>query len=168
MATGRDIILNLSELKQSLTAKDWLLAIVFFGGAFLAAAAIIQVSACSLCQTQKLFMFCGVGAVAVSLVHDRPPRTYAVVAALFWLAGCVVAFRQLWIQYVPGAATNCGPGIDYLIAYEYPMSQIVKTMLTGSGDCAEPSVIPILALAGFFILLAFLFMHLRIRRHADA
>ncbi len=146
------------------TSGDWLLAILFCGSAFLASAALIQVSACSLCQTQKLFMMCGVVVIAVSLLHRRVPLVYPSLAGLFWLAGCVVAFRQLWIQYVPGAATNCGPGIDYLIAYEYPFSSIVKTMLTGSGDCAEPSVIPLIALAGFIFLLTMLFMHVRSRK----
>ena len=147
-----------------LTSRDWLLVILFFGSACLAIAALIQVNACSLCQTQKLFMACGVVAIAIALIHQRVPLVYLLVAGLFWVAGCVVAFRQLWIMYVPGAATNCGPGIDYLIANEYPFSNIVKTMLIGSGDCAEPSVIPLMALAGFLALLTMLFVHIRLRR----
>lgn len=154
--------MNMTWLGQ-LTSRDWLLAIVFSGSAFLAAAVLIVVSACSLCMTQRLFMACGVVVIAVAVIHRRVPVIYPVLAALFWVAGCVVAFRQLWIIYVPGAATNCGPGIDFLIANEYPLSSIVRTMLTGSGDCAEPSVIPLLALAGFFILLTMLYMHVRSR-----
>lgn len=154
------------SLLARLTSRDWLLAILFFGSGFLAAAVLIQINACSLCMTQRLFMACGVLAIAVALVHERVPLTYPVLAALFWIAGCLIAFRQLWIQYIPGAATNCGPGIDYLIANEYPFSSIVSTMLTGSGDCAEPSVIPLLALAGFLILLGMLFMYVRLRRSA--
>ena len=146
-----------------LNSRDWLIAIVFFGGVFLASAVLIQTSACSLCMTQRYFMACGVVTIAIALIHQQAPRTYIVVAALFWIAGCLVAFRQLWIQYVPGAATNCGPGIDFLIANEYPLSSVVKTMLMGSGDCAEPSVIPLLALAGFLILMSMLFMHVRSR-----
>ena len=146
------------------TSRDWLLAIVFFGSAFLAGAVLIQVSACSLCMTQRLFMACGVVVIAVALVHRKVPLVYPILATLFWIAGCIVAFRQLWIMYVPGAATNCGPGIDYLIANEYPFSSVVKTMLMGSGDCAELSTIPLLALAGFLILLTLLFMHVRSRK----
>ena len=155
--------MNMTWLMQ-LTSRDWLLAIVFTGSAFLAAAVLIQFSACSLCMTQRFFMACGVVAIAVALIHKRVPLHYPILAALFWVAGCVVAFRQLWIQYVPGAATNCGPGIDFLIANEYPLSSIVKTMLTGSGDCAEPSIIPLLALASFLILMTMLFMHVKSRR----
>lgn len=106
----------------------------------------------------------GVVSIAVSLVHRHVPLIYSVLAAFFWIAGCVVALRQLWIMYVPGASTSCGPGIDFLIANEYPLSSIVKTMLTGSGECAEPSVVPLLALAGFLILLTMLFMHVRSRK----
>lgn len=146
------------------TSRDWLLAIVFFGSAFLAAAVLIQISACSLCMTQRYFMACGVVVIAVALIHKRVPLIYSILAALFWIAGCVVAFRQLWIMYVPGAATNCGPGIDFLIANEYPLSSIVRTMLIGSGDCAAPSIIPLLALAGFLILLTMLLMHARSRK----
>lgn len=147
-----------------LGSRDWLISIVFFGGLFLGSAVLIQVSACSLCMTQRLFMACGVLAIAIALLHQRVPLIYPIVAALFWIVGCVVAFRQLWIIYVPGAATNCGPGIDFLIANEYPFSSVIKTMLMGSGDCAEPSVIPLLALAGFLILLTMLFMHIRSRK----
>ena len=57
-----------------LSSKDWLLAIVFFGSSFLAAAALIQVSACSLCQTQKLFMACGVVVIANPSNCWREPR----------------------------------------------------------------------------------------------
>ncbi|MCY4130654.1 MAG: disulfide bond formation protein B [Gammaproteobacteria bacterium] len=149
---------------RQFTSRDWLLAIVFFGSAFLAAAVLIQVSACSLCMTQRYFMACGVVTIAIALLHQRVPLIYPVLAALFWVAGCLVAFRQLWIMYVPGAATNCGPGIDFLIANEYPLSSIVRTMLMGSGDCAEPSVIPLLALAGLLILLTMLFLHVRSRK----
>ncbi len=154
--------MNVSWLMR-LTDRDWLIAILFSGSVFLAAALLIQISACSLCMTQRLFMACGVLVIAVALLHKRVPLTYPVVAALFWFAGCVVAFRQLWIMYVPGASNNCGPGIDFLIANEYPFSSIVRTMLMGSGDCAEPSVIPLMALAGFLILLTMLVMHLRSR-----
>lgn len=156
--------MSLGELLQRFNSRDWSLAILFFGSAFLATALLIQVSACSLCMTQRFFMACGVLVVSVSLLHERAPLPYAVLAALFWLAGCAVALRQLWIQYVPGAASSCGPGIDFLIAYEYPLSSIIKTMLTGSGDCAEPSVIPLLALGGFAFLLGLLFFHLKKRK----
>ena len=147
-----------------ISSRDWLLAIMFFGSAFLAAAALIQISACSLCMTQRFFMAFGVVSIAVSLVHRNVPLIYPILSALFWIAGCVVAFRQLWIMYVPGASSSCGPGIDFLIANEYPLSSIVKTMLTGSGECAEPSIIPTLALVGFLILLTMLFMHVKSRK----
>lgn len=155
--------MNMTWLTR-LTSRDWLLAIVFFGSAFLAAAVLIVVSACSLCMTQRFFMAFGVVVIAVGLIHRRVPLVYPILATLFWIAGCVVAFRQLWIMYVPGAVSNCGPGIDFLIANDYPFSSVVKTMLMGSGDCAEPSVIPLLALAGFLILLTMLFMHFRSRK----
>ncbi len=143
-------------LSRRFTPTDWSLAILLCGSTFLAATVLIQVSACSLCMTQRLFMACGIVSVALSLAHSRAPRVYSILAVLFWTAGSLVAVRQLWIQYVPGAASNCGPGIDFLIANEYPLSSIVKTMLTGSGDCAEPSLIPLLALGGFLVLLSML------------
>ena len=106
-------------------------------------------------------MTVGVLICVLGSMHSVVPRTYSYLAILVWIGGCLVAFRQLWIQYVPNAAGNCGPGIDYLISNDYPMSSIVKTMLTGSGDCAEPSVVPILALCGFLVLMTTTAFHLR-------
>lgn len=159
---------NIQARLGTFAPSDYALAIVFLGSCFLAGALLIQVSACSLCMTQRLFMACGVISVGFSMIHARPKLIYAIVAGLFWLAGCVVALRQLWIQYVPGAAASCGPGIDFLIANEYPFSSIVKTMLTGSGDCAEPSVIPLLALCGFLVLLALLSVQVWVGRQNKA
>lgn len=160
--------MSIQMLLRKFPSTDYAIAIVLLGSAFLAGALLIQVSACSLCMTQRLFMVCGVASVAISLVHNQPKLIYSIVAGLFWLAGCIVAFRQLWIQYVPGAATNCGPGIDFLIANEYPFSSIVKTMLTGSGDCAEPSIIPLLALGGFVVLLGLLTLQVWATRRENA
>lgn len=166
MATGEPVPVRMLRLWAALTESDCLLLIVFLGSLFLASAVLIQVSACSLCMTQRLFMAAGVLTVAFSLLHERSPLIYIVFAILFWIAGCVVAFRQLWIQYVPGAASTCGPGIDFLIANEYPMSSVVRTMLMGSGDCAEASVIPLLALAGFVTLLTLMGAHIFKRSRA--
>ena len=151
--------MNIQNLWQAVTAKDCLLAILFFGSLFVAATVLIQISACSLCMTQRLFMAAGVLTIAISLLHDRVPWAYVIVSGLFFTGGIAVALRQLWIQYVPGAAANCGPGIDFLIANEYPMSSVIRTMLMGSGDCAAPSLIPLLALCGFLALMTLLGLH---------
>lgn len=134
--------------------RDWLLATVLLGSTFLFSTIVISTDACSLCMSQRFFMAFGVFFCIVCLANRKIQTTYIVLAMLMWLCGCGVAVRQLWIQYVPGAAQNCGPGIDYLISRDYPLSDIVKAMLTGSADCAEPSVVPILALVGFAILLS--------------
>lgn len=151
------------DLLRALESEDWLLAILLVGSCFLAATVLIQVSACSLCMTQRFFMAGGVIVIALALSHARAPLGYPIAAALCWFAGCAVALRQLWIQYVPGAASSCGPSVDFLIAYDYPLSSIVKTMFTGSGDCAEPSLIPLLALGSFLALLTLLMFHVKTR-----
>ena len=155
--------MTVKDLLNEPTEHDWFIAIILLTGIFLAIAVNYQVTACALCMTQRLAMVAGAIACAVGLIHQRIPLIYSICAGLFWVSGIGVALRQLWLQYVPGAVSNCGPGLEYQLANDYPLTSILTTMIRGSGDCAEPSVFPLLALGGFIVLLFVLGIHIRRR-----
>jgi disulfide bond formation protein DsbB len=53
------------------------------------------------------------------------------------LFGIGVASRHIWIQHLPpDQVPACGPGLDYMLD-NFPMSQVLKELLHGSGECAH-------------------------------
>ena len=153
----------LSVLSRKPRHRLCLFAAAMLGVVAVGSTTLLEPLPCALCMTQRLLMMSGVTAVAVGiLVHrGRVPRAYPLFAAGCWIAGCVVAFRQIWLQHVPGAASHCGPSLDFLLANDYPLSSIVNAILMGSGDCAEPSVLPLLSLAVFGGMLSLLVIHFK-------
>ena len=49
----------------------------------------------------------------------------------------MIAGRQVWLQHLPPELVpECGPGLDYMLNV-FPLSDAIKMVLTGSGECAE-------------------------------
>lgn len=93
---------------------------------------------CALCLAQRIAFAC-IGAAA--LLYLLPvyrlklvAGTLVVLGALFgvWLAG-----RQVWLQSLPeDEVPACGPDI-YFVLDRFPLSESLKTLMMGSGSCAE-------------------------------
>ena len=48
----------------------------------------------------------------------------------------MIAGRQVWLQHLPPELVpECGPGLDYMLNV-FPLSDAIKMVLTGSGECA--------------------------------
>ena len=95
---------------------------------------------CPLCISQRIALT-GLGIVAlVASLHNPVKngyRRYGAFLALFSLAGALLAARQIWIQSLPAEKVPaCMPGIEYLVDI-LPVADLLKIMLTGTGDCAE-------------------------------
>ncbi|MFD1216916.1 disulfide bond formation protein B [Microbulbifer celer] len=95
---------------------------------------------CPLCITQRV-MFLGVGLVSlIAFLHSPGKigrRVYGLLVSLWALGGLYFAGRQLWLQSLPeDQVPLCGPGITYMVEV-FPMSEVIKTLLTGDGNCAE-------------------------------
>lgn len=95
---------------------------------------------CPLCITQRV-MFLGVGLVSlIAFVHNPATigrRIYGLLVSLWGAGGLYFAGRQLWLQSLPAdQVPACGPGITYMVEM-FPMSEVLKTLLTGDGNCAE-------------------------------
>jgi len=50
-----------------------------------------------------------------------------------------VAARQLWIIHLPeGAVPACGATLSYMMDI-FPLTDVIRKVLTGSGECAKVS-----------------------------
>jgi disulfide bond formation protein DsbB len=95
---------------------------------------------CPLCMVQR-FIFIVLGVLfAIAMLHNPKrigSRVYAVLIGLFALFGVGVASRHIWIQHLPeDQVPACGPGLDYMLD-NFPMSQVLKELMHGSGECAH-------------------------------
>lgn len=96
---------------------------------------------CPLCLMQRLcvlllFMFCFIGVAVQSLRGGKIVAWLQFVAAA---GGLFFAGRQLWLQSLPAGQTPaCMPGLDILIHY-FPWQDVLRTLLWGTGECADNS-----------------------------
>jgi len=53
------------------------------------------------------------------------------------LATMAVAARHLWIQHLPeGSVPACGATLSYMMDV-FPLTDVIRKVLTGSGECAR-------------------------------
>lgn len=100
----------------------------------------LDLEPCPLCMSQRI-VITGLGIVALVAALHNPVnsgyRRYGVFLALFSLTGALLAVRQIWIQNLPPEKVPaCMPGIEYLVDI-LPVTDLLRIMLTGTGDCAE-------------------------------
>ncbi|MBB3061663.1 disulfide bond formation protein B [Microbulbifer rhizosphaerae] len=116
------------------------LAVVFLLGAAFYLEYIRGLEPCPLCITQRV-MLLGAGLVSLAAFLHNPAtigrRIYGLLVSLWALGGLYFSGRQLWLQSLPeDQVPACGPGISYMLE-SFPVSDVLKTLLTGDGNCAE-------------------------------
>ncbi|MBN8429700.1 disulfide bond formation protein B [Microbulbifer salipaludis] len=119
------------------------LAVIFVLGVAFYMEYIMGLEPCPLCITQRV-MFLGVGLVSLIAFLHNPSgasqigrRLYGLLVSLFAIGGLYFSARQLWLQSLPeDQVPACGPGISYMVD-AFPMAEVIKTLLTGDGNCAE-------------------------------
>lgn len=138
------------------------------GVAFLFAAAlymqrVLALEPCALCMMQRIWVG-AVGLVAlIALVHGPKAggrHVYTALGAGSAAIGGAFSIRQLYLQSLPpDQVPACGPSLDYMLEV-FPPSEVIKFMITGTGDCAEVQwsflglTIPAWTLVGFIGLAA--------------
>ncbi len=137
---------KLSMYKLKLNSRIW-----FFLG-FLGCAALLAIGAylqfieeqepCPLCISQRIAILLTGIVFLIAALHN-PDRTgikiYAVLGALVALGGASISTRHVWLQHLPpDKIPECGPGLEYVFE-NFPLSETIKLMLSGTGDCAEVS-----------------------------
>ncbi len=95
---------------------------------------------CPLCIFQRICYFAiGLVGIVAGLQAPRYTGTMGYGAVLFLSSsiGAGIAGRQVWLQHLPGdQIPECGPGLDFLLEM-YPLTETIRTVLRGSGDCAK-------------------------------
>ena len=96
---------------------------------------------CPLCIFQRI-AFAALGLVFLLAGLHAPRgaggrRAWGVLGLLAAAAGIGVAGRHVWLQHLPAdQVPMCGPGLDFLTE-AMPLTSVIRTVLTGSGECAN-------------------------------
>jgi len=106
------------------------------------AQAVLLLEPCPLCIFQRVGVAAAGLLFLLAALHN-PRRwgapVYALLLLLAALATMGVAARHLWIQHLPeGAVPACGATLSYLLD-EFPVSDVIRKVLSGSGECARVS-----------------------------
>lgn len=110
---------------------------------------------CPLCMMQRIWVGI-VGIVAlIAAVWGGGYRLAATGVTLGALIGSGFSLRQLWLQSLPpDQVPACGPDLYYMVEV-FPLSDVLRAMTVGTGDCAE--VHPVLGLSiPAWVLMAFI------------
>jgi disulfide bond formation protein DsbB len=95
---------------------------------------------CPLCIFQRIGVALLALAFLAAALHDPRGRGrvgYAIAIALAALVTAGVAARHVYVQSLPpGALPSCGAPLAILIKFT-PVWQLVRKVLTGSGECGE-------------------------------
>lgn len=95
---------------------------------------------CPLCISQRLAILLTGVVFLVAGLHN-PGQTgvtrYAIAGSLAALLGASISTRHVWLQHLPpDQVPECVPGIEYMFQ-NFPLSETIKLMLSGTGDCAK-------------------------------
>ena len=101
---------------------------------------VLNLEPCPLCIFQRI----GIAALGVVylLATLHAPRgrgawVYGALIAIAALATMGIAGRHIYIQHLPeGAVPSCGAGLAYLFDV-FPVVDVIRKVLTGSGECAK-------------------------------
>ena len=101
---------------------------------------VLGVDPCPLCIFQRIGM-AALGVVfLIAGVHAPKSwggRVYGALLALAALTTMAVAARHVWIQHLPeDQVPSCGAGLSFMLE-EFPLSDVIRKVLTGSGECHQ-------------------------------
>ncbi len=95
---------------------------------------------CPLCIIQRVLVLAVAVVMLLAVIHHPATmgvRIYSLLSLIFSVAGAVVSARHVWIQHLPAdQVPMCGPGLSFMLD-NYPLADVIKRVLTGSGECAE-------------------------------
>jgi disulfide bond formation protein DsbB len=128
-------------MRRGLNLLGFAVCVALLGYAWYAQA-VLLLDPCPLCIFQRV----GVGAAGVlfllAALHDPGrwgARVYGTLLLAAALATIAVAARHLWIQHLPeGSVPACGATLSYMLEV-FPLADVVRKVLTGSGECARIS-----------------------------
>lgn len=102
--------------------------------------AMLDLEACPLCMTQRVFVVAWGVFALIAILHNPPgwgQRVYGALCALSAWAGGAIAARHVWLQHLPeDQVPACGPSLDYMLE-NLPFEDTLSIVLMGDGNCAE-------------------------------
>jgi disulfide bond formation protein DsbB len=106
------------------------------------AQSVLGLEPCPLCIFQRVgIALIGVLFLLAAVQNPRRwgARIYGVLLMAASLATIGVAARHVWVQsQPPGAVPSCGASPGYmLLKLHIPVGQVIRKVLTGSGECAQ-------------------------------
>ena len=100
----------------------------------------MELEACPLCMTQRVFVVAWGVVALIAMLHGPGGwgnRVYAALCALCAVGGGAVAGRHVWLQHLPpDQVPACGPSLEYMLE-TLPFSETLSIVLMGDGNCAE-------------------------------
>jgi len=101
---------------------------------------VLKLEPCPLCIFQRIGI-AAVGALFLVAGLHAPrgwgARIYGALILVAALATAGISARHIYIQHLPeGSVPACGAGLDYLFKV-FPVVDVVRKVLTGSGECAK-------------------------------
>lgn len=101
---------------------------------------VLRVDPCPLCIFQRIGVAaCGL-LYLLAWLHDPKAwgaRVYGALLAVAALLTMGVAGRHVWVQHLPeDQVPSCGAGLNFLVQ-EFPLAEVIRRVLTGSGECHQ-------------------------------
>ena len=99
----------------------------------------IELFPCDLCLLQRAMLYTVVLFTLIAVLHN--PKGfgrwgYSILNICFAGIGATIAGRQVYLQQLPeDLKPSCGPGLEFMLN-NMPFWEAIKTVITGSGDCA--------------------------------
>lgn len=101
---------------------------------------VVGLEPCPLCIFQRVAYMAVIAIALAGCIHNPRNlglRIYSGLILISSLAGAGIAGRQVYLQHLPAdKLPECGPGLDYMLEV-FPLSETLKMVFTGSGECAE-------------------------------
>lgn len=95
---------------------------------------------CPLCLLQRyLFWIMTFIFFLSSTHHCKTPGRYIYCGIIFILGvmGALLSARHIWLQHLPSDQTPaCTAGLERMLRFQ-PLQEVLKTVLTSSGECAK-------------------------------
>ena len=101
---------------------------------------VLYLDPCPLCILDRVVLVALGLVFAIALAHNPGPafsRFYGLLASALSLTGVGRAARHIWLQALPAnEVPACGPDL-YFMLETLPVLDTIRTILMGSGSCAE-------------------------------
>jgi len=101
---------------------------------------IDELEPCPLCISQRIAILITGISFLVAALHNpsqKGIKIYAILGAIFALAGSAISARHVWLQNLPPEEVpECSPGLSYIFE-NFPLTDTLKLMINGTGECAD-------------------------------